>query len=398
MSASATVHYDPYGEQVCDDPYPIYARMRAEAPVYRNEKRDFWALSRHADISAAFLDSTRFSNANGNSLEPASWGPNAYRWASVLAMDAPRHTRIRGALARFFNPRRPELLAPMVRARVGESLDRALARGHFDFVGEFAETFPIHVLSALIGIPDDDRPDMHALAANVVHRDEGAHDAPIAAIQATLRLMDYFTELVARRRRDGYAGDDLIGHLLREDGPGGAVADDEIVAFLNLLLAAGNDTVVQLLGNCWYWAWRHPDQREMAFRGEISGWIEETLRFDTPNQFAARTAMTDIALHGTVIPAGGRVLLLPGSANRDPAAIDDPDRFDIRRNTYAKRTFGVGRHFCLGAGLARMQATIALTELTRRIADYDIDPAETVRVPSAEARGFVSLPTTVRLN
>ncbi len=396
MSASATVHYDPYGELAYDDPYPVYARLRAEAPVYRNEERDFWALSRHADITSAFLDSARFSNANGNSLEPASWGPNAYRWASVLAMDAPRHTRIRGALARFFNPRRPELLAPMVRALVSQSLDRALARGHFDFVGEFAETFPIHVLTALIGIPDDDRADLHALAADVVHRDEGAHDAPIAAIEATLLLVDYFTDLVARRRRDGYAGDDLIGHLLHEDGQGGAVSDDEIVAFLNLLLAAGNDTVVQLLGNCWYWAWRHPEQRELAFRGEISGWIEETLRFDTPNQFAARTATSDIALHGTVIPAGGRVLLLPGSANRDPAAIENPDQFDIRRNTSAKRTFGVGRHFCLGAGLARMQATIALTELTRRIADYDIDPAGMERVPSAEARGFLSLPTTVR--
>ncbi len=397
MSASATVHYDPYGEQAYDDPYPIYARLRAEAPVYRNEERDFWALSRHADITAAFLDSARFSNANGNSLEPASWGPNAYRWASVLAMDAPRHTRIRGALARFFGPRRPGLLARMVRARVDESLDRVLARGHFDFVGEFAETFPIHVLTALIGVPQDDLADLHALAAKVVHRDEGAHDAPIAAIEATLRSVDYFTELVARRRRDGYAGDDLIGHLLHEDGPGGAVADEEIVAFLNLLLAAGNDTVVQLLGNCWYWAWRHPDQRELACRGKISGWIEETLRFDTPNQFAARTATTDIVLHGTTIPAGGRVLLLPGSANRDPAVIEHPDRFDIRRNTSAKRTFGVGRHFCLGAGLARMQATIALTELTRRIADYDIDPAGTVRVPSAEARGFLTLPTTVRL-
>ncbi|CAM3747330.1 cytochrome P450 [Kibdelosporangium persicum] len=391
MRIAEKVHYDPYDENVRADPYPVYARLRAAAPVYHNSQLDFWAVSRHADVTAFLLDGDRFSNANGNSIEPASWGPNAYKYASVLAMDPPMHTRVRSAVTTFFGSRRIASLEPAVGRMVRDLLDEVPDR--FDFVADFVDRFPMRVLCLLIGVPENDHGLIQELADKVVERENGTHDAPIAAIEATLALMEYFGGLIEIRGRA--PADDLVSHLLAISGPGQKVSPEEIVGFLNLLTAAGNDTVIQLLGNAWYWAWRHPSQRELAFAGNISGWVEETLRFDTPNQFAARMAVVDIERHGVVIPAGAKVLMLPGSANRDPDVFADPDRYDVTRLSPAKVTFGTGRHRCLGVRLARLQARVALRELVSRFSDYDIDTSGLRRVAAAEARGFLHLPTAV---
>jgi cytochrome P450 len=388
------VQYNPYDPAVHADPYPVYARLRDEAPVYRNDDLDFWALSRHADVAAAYLDVSRFSNVNGNTIEPASWGPNAWRYASVLGMDPPRHTRVRVPVYRAIN-QRLRGLEPAVRELVRARLDAALTSDTFDFVNDFAATFPVDVMSLVIGFPVEDRDLIRRFADAVVAREEGSHDVPIVALEATLELMDYCGELVARRRKE--RGDDLVSRVLDDVDGGAGITDEELVAFLNLLVAAANDTIIQLLGQAWFWASRHPRQREIAFSGEIGGWIEETLRFDNPNQFAARTAVTDIELHGTVIPADGRVLLLTGSANRDPSVFADADEYDLRRNTSDKVSFGNGRHFCLGARLTRLEARVALEELVARVADYDVDESGARMVVMAEARGFAALPTTVRL-
>jgi cytochrome P450 len=165
-------------------------------------------------------------------------------------------------------------------------------------------------------------------------------------------------------------------------------------------VVAGNETTTKLLGHAWYWAWRNPDERVKALAdpGRIPDWVEETLRYDTSSQFIVRTATEDVALHGGVIPAGGRVLLLLGSANRDPRAFADADRFDLDRDHDVQlASFGVGRHFCLGASLARLESRVALEELVARVADYDIDEAGARRVHSANVRGFATLPTTVTL-
>lgn len=389
-----TVHYNPYDPAVHADPYPVYARLRREAPVYRNDELDFWALSRHADVAAGYLDEARLSNVNGNTIEPASWGPNAWRYASVLGMDAPRHTRVRMPVYRAVN-KRLNGLEPAVRALVRDRLDAVLQAGSFDFVTDFAATFPVDVMSLLIGIPSADRELVRRLAEAVVAREEGSHDVPIIALEATLELMEYYGEMVAQRRKD--RGTDLVSLVLDDIDAGAGITDVELVAFLNLLTAAANDTIIQLLGQAWYWAHRHPSQHELALGGEIGGWVEETLRFDNPNQFAARTAVDDIELHDTVIPAGGRVLLLMGSANRDEAVFPSADEYDLRRDTTKKVSFGNGRHFCLGARLTRLEARVALEELAARVADYDVDESGAELVVMAEARGFAALPTTVRL-
>jgi hypothetical protein len=198
-----------------------------------------------------------------------------------------------------------------------------------------------------------------------------------------------------RRRRT----EDLTSALVDAELDGERLSDDDIVSFLFLMVVAGNETTAKLLANAWYWAWRNPDQRARPFADptHIEAWIEETLRYDPSSQMLARTATADVELHGGRIAAGGRVLLLVGSANRDPRVFVDPDRYDLGRDTADLVSFGVARHFCLGASLARLEARIALGELAARVADYEVDPAGARRVHSVNVRGFESLPTTVRL-
>ena len=389
--------YSPYAYETHEDPYPTYARMRAEAPVYRNDELDFWALSRYADVSAAFRDTAHLSSANGVSIEPSATGPQAARTMSFLAMDPPRHGLLRALVSRGFTPRRVADLEPHILELTRLHLDPALEQGTFDFVADFAGKLPMDVISEMIGVPVADRVEVRRLADLLVHRDEGVFDVPHAGMEAVLELAGYFAEMLAERRR--VRTDDLTSALLDAELDGKRLGDDEIVSFLFLMVVAGNETTAKLLANAWYWAWRNPAQRAMAFDdpARIGDWVEETLRYDPSSQMVARTAVTELDLHGTRIPAGGRVLLLIGSANRDDAVFPDASRYDLDRDTSDLVSFGVARHFCLGASLARLEARIALAELVRRVEDYDVDPDHARRVHSVNVRGFESLPTTVKV-
>lgn len=391
------VSYSPYAYATHDDPYPTYARLRAEAPVYRNDELDFWALSRHADVTAAFRDTTRLSNANGVSLEPSATGPQAARTMSFLAMDPPKHGLMRALISRGFTPRRVADMEPHVLELTRLHLDPALEQGTFDFVADFSGRLPMDVISEMIGVPVSDRDEVRRLADLLVHRDDGVLDVPRAGMEAALELAGYFAAMLAARRRR--PTEDLTSALLDTEMDGQRLADDDIISFLFLMVVAGNETTAKLLANAWYWAWQHPAQRRLVFEdaGRIEGWIEETLRFDPSSQMVARTSTAEIDLHSTTIPAGGRVLLLIGSANRDENVFADAATYDISRDTSELVSFGVGRHFCLGASLARLEARVALQELVRRVDEYDIDPDGARRVHSVNVRGFESLPTTVKV-
>jgi cytochrome P450 len=215
-------------------------------------------------------------------------------------------------------------------------------------------------------------------------------------MEAALNLVGYFAGMLSERRRRPHA--DLTSALVEAEIGGERLDDDEIMGFLFLMVVAGNETTAKLLGNAWYWAWRNPDQRAKPFAEptRIDDWIEETLRYDTMSQMLARTLTEDVSLYGEVVPAGDRVLLLPGSANRDDRVFPEPDRYDLERDTSALVSFGIGRHFCLGAPLARLEARIALGELVALVSDYDIDPDGIKRVHSINVRGLAALPTTVK--
>ena len=387
--------YSPYDYAIHEDPYPTYQRLRTEAPLYRNDEFDFWALSRHADVTAGFRDSARLSSAWGVTLDPAATGPDAHRIMSFLALDPPRHGRMRALVSRGFTPRRVAELQPRIRELTRLHLAPALEGDAFDFVSDLAGKLPMDVVSELLGVPVADRAELRRLSDLLVHREDGVHDVPPAGIEAAITLVGYYTGMLDERRRQ--RTDDLTSALLDAEIDGDRLTDEEIIGFLFLMVVAGNETTTKLLANAWYWGWRNPAERAKPFAdpGRIGDWVEETLRYDTSSQVLARTAVEDIEIAGGVIPDGGRVLLLVGSANRDEDVFPDGDRYDLDRDTADLVSFGVGRHFCLGASLARLEAQVCLDELIATIADYDIDAAAAQRVHSVNVRGFATLPTTL---
>lgn len=389
--------FDPYDYGFHDDPYPTYTRLRAEAPVYHNPTVDFWALSRHGDVMDALKDSALFSSANGVSLDAAAWGPNAHRTMSFLALDPPRHGRMRGLVSRGFTPRRVNELEPRVRAIATRYCDEIVERGTFDFIGDFAGKFPMDVISELMGVPEADRAEIRRMSDLLVHREEGITDVPPSGIEAALFLVGYYADMIAQRR--ARRTDDLTSALIDAEIDGDRLTDDEITGFLFLLVVAGNETTTKLLGNAWYWGWRFPDQGHKPFAdvARVPDWIDETLRFDTSSQMLARTATSDVTLHGVTIPAGERVLLLVGSANRDERVWERPDEYDLDRTATAQdlASFGFGRHFCMGHALARMEMRVAMEQIVAAVAEYAIDPDGLARVHSVNVRGFAAMPTTI---
>lgn len=384
--------YSPYDYAVHEDPYPLYARLRDEKPLYRNDELDFWALSRHADVAKAFRDFATFSNRNGVSLEPSAWGPSAHRTMSFLALDPPKHTRMRALVSKGFTPRRVEQLSTDIKALTRRYLDEALSGDECDWVADFAGRLPMDVISQMIGVPEADRTEVRRLADLVVHREEGVHDVPPTGMEAALTLVVYYQDLVADKRE--HPGDDLTSALIDVETDGDRLTDKELIAFLFLMVVAGNETTTKLLANALYWGSRNPGQLRKPFAdpGRVDDWVDETLRYDTSSQMIGRTVAKDVELHGATVKTGERVLLLVGSANRDPRAFDRADEYDLDRDTSQLVSFGGGRHFCLGANLARLEARIALTELTRRIKTFEVDEANARRVHSINVRGFASLP------
>ena len=397
MTTVAPLAYSPYDYAIHEDPYPTYARLRAEAPVFYNDELDFFAYARHADVLHAFRDVDHYSNAYGVSLDPAAFGPEAHRAMSFLAMDPPKHTRMRSIVGKSFTPRRVAAMEDGIRRLAVSHLDAALESGRFDFIGDFAGRLPMDVISELVGVPPADRAEVRRLADLLVHREEGIDDIPPEGLEAALTLAGYYADMVADRRR--HERDDLTWSLLQAEIDGDRLSDDEVIGFLFLLVVAGNETTTKLLGNAWYWAWRNPDQRAKPFGEQhfVPNWVEETLRYDTSTQMLVRVTRQPVCVQGVDIDAGRRILLLIGSANRDEDVFADPETYDLERSTQDLVSFGSGRHFCMGAALARMEARVALTELVGRVRDYDVDPDGVTRVHSINVRGFAALPTTVTL-
>ncbi|MFD9908410.1 cytochrome P450 [Streptomyces sp. NPDC059063] len=390
------MQYNPYDEQLNVDPYPLYARLRETAPVHHNQDLDIYALSRHADVDAALRDPAGFSSANGPLLDSAVWGPDAHKVMSFNAMDPPDHSRMRALVAKVFTPaRRITGLEPRIRAIVRAHLEPALQREAFDFVTDVAATVPMDVISELIGVPAADRAQARHLINLAFHRPPGARDLTEENLKAMGALAQYYVRWVDERRRT--PGSDLLTTLAHASVDGAPLTDQQIIALLGLLVTAGYETGLRLLGNAWYWAWRHPSQRARAFDGQITQWVEETLRYDTPVQYLVRTLTRERTLHGVRMPAGARVLLLIAAANHDSQVFADAERYDLGRDTQRAISFGGGPHFCLGAPLARLESRIVLEELAARISHYDIDPDRTVRVYTTNIRGFASLPTTIKL-
>ena len=407
-SDAGRIVFDPYDYGFQEDPYPVYARMRDESPLHHNESHDVWALTRHADVQHAIRTEGVYSNAMGVSIDKSAWGPDAHKVMSFLGMDPPRQQRLRSLVSKGFTPRRVTELAPRVKALTDHYLDQCLEMASdgqsFDWIKDFAGRLPMDVISEMMGVPEADRVEVRRLADLVVHREPGVHDVPRAGMEASLDLVVYYADMVEQRKKQ--PTDDLTSALLAAEIDGDRLTDEEIIAFLFLMVVAGNETTTKLLGHALFHLTRHPDQFQKVFADPaqpddlVVPWIEETLRYDTSSQMLARHLLEDVELHGVVAPKGAKLLLALGSANRDDRVFSDPDRYDIFRDkdeVAQLLSFGGGRHFCLGANLARLEAQIALREVVRRVGTVEVDHDACQRVHSINVRGFASVPVRMEV-
>ena len=402
MTAAATgVVLDPYDYGFQDDPYPTYAWLRAHEPLHHHPELDLWALTRHADVAEALRTEGTYSSSHGVAIEKSAWGPSAYKVMSILGMDPPRQKRLRSLVSRGFTPRRVHDLLPRVQELTDRYLGECLERGSVDWIADFAGKLPMDVISEMMGVPEEDRAEVRRQADIVVHREDGVHDVPPAGAEASLWMVSYFIEMVAQRRRR--PTDDLTSALVEAEVDGERLDDDDVIAFLFLMVVAGNETTTKLLGNAVHHLTRHPAQHALVFGGAgdagmVAPWVEETLRHDTSSQLLARYLLRDVELHGRVAPRGSKLLLCLGSANRDETVFSRPDDYDITRDADELArilSFGAGRHFCLGANLARLEARVALTALVERARSIEVDHDACRRVHSVNVRGFSTAPMTV---
>ncbi|HWI43627.1 MAG TPA: cytochrome P450 [Nocardioides sp.] len=401
-TGSTGIHFDPYDYGFQDDPYPLYRRLRDEDPVHHAVDDDLWVISRHADVNEVLRNDAVFSNRMGVSLDASAWNPEAHKVMSFLGLDGVEQSRIRKLVSAAFTPRRVRELTPEVQRLTDHYLDSTLARnaqdGEADWIKDFAGKLPMDVISEMMGVPVADRDEVRRLADLVVHREDGVRDVPQAGIVASFKLFDYYAAMVAERRAK--PSDDLTSALLAAEVDGDRLEDGEVMAFLFLMVVAGNETTTKLLGNALFHLAADPAQRAEVFGGGLElvpAWIEETLRHDTSSQMLARWVREEVTVAGVTIPADSKALVLLGSANRDERVFSDPTTYDIHRDReqLAKiLSFGTGRHFCLGANLARLEARVVLEELVRRVGHLEVHADRAVRVHSTSVRGFASLPVT----
>ena len=391
------INFDHYDHALQDDPYPTYARMREEAPLYHNEEQDFWVMSRHADLHQAFRSDDTFSNKMGVSLDPSAWNESAYLVTSFLGMDPPEQTRLRKLVSRGFTPKRVADLEPRIREISDQYLDAAIARGSFDWITDFAGKFPMDVISEMLGVPVADRDEVRRYADLLVIREDGLRDVPPAGFEAAGWLFTYYGDLIADRK--AHPSDDLVSALINAEDEGQRMTDQELTAFLFLMVVAGNETTTKLLGNAVANISKNPDQREAVYADPtlIEPWIEETLRYEASSQLLARLTTKDLTIGGVTCPAGSKLMFNIGAANHDHEVFEHAEEFDIHRDKaeLAKHiAFGGGRHFCLGANLARLEARIALERLVEKTSSITVN-GEPKRFYSANVRGYASLPVEV---
>ena len=391
-----SVYYDPYDVDIVADPYPTYAALRDEAPLYRNERYDFWALSRFADVDAALADWQTFSNSRSDILELVQ---SEFDMPDGVMMfeDPPVHTMLRGLMARVFTPRRMAAIEDQIRTFCRNCLDPHIGSDGFDIIAELAAMMPMRVIGMLLGIPESEQvPVRDANDANLRTRPGSPMTVARADRIADGRIYADYVEW-----RSHHPSDDLMTALLDveftdERGVTRKLTRTEVLHYTQVVAGAGNETTGRLIGWLAKVLAEHPDQRRAvaADRSLLNRTIDETLRFEPTGPHVARYVTRDFDAYGTTVPAGSAMLLLFGAANRDPRRYADPDTFDIGRENISHVTFGKGLHYCLGANLARLEGRVALDELLNRWPDWGLDRDSMQLAPTSTVRGWEKLRIT----
>jgi cytochrome P450 len=384
------IPFDPYSIEFHNDPYPIYKRLRDEAPVFHQEELNFYAISRYEDVVEAHRDYDTFSSAGGVTIEGSEAGG-----ASLITKDLPEHRWHKNLVTKVFTRERMGAVEPFVRARCVDLLEKAAQKDEFDFVGDFAVQLPLNVISELIGIPEAFRQNIHHFANMMLARGEVD---PMEIYRAKLASDETYAELIRYRRAN--PRDDVITLLMTtelEDDHGVVrlLTDDELAARFLELAVAGHETVSKAIPNGVVALQSFPSERKKLIDDPslMPNAVEEILRFDPPSQLQGRTTTRDVELHGVTIPAGIRTMLLTGAATRDERRFEDPNRFDVSRdNDMVSIYFGYGIHRCLGIHLARLEIRVAFQELLSRFPEFEVFPERSTRPVLSNVRGLSSLP------
>ena len=391
------LYYDPYTAINEPDPYPLYRRMRDEAPLYYNDKLDFYAVSRYAECERGLVDAKRYTSGRGGILElikaDVEMPPG-----NLIFEDPPAHDVHRSLLSRVFTPRRVAALEPKIREFCARSLDPLVGAGEFDFIADLGAQMPMRVIGMLFGVPEEDLESVRdSTDANLRTRaGEAMHveEAPTFGSEMFADFIDW---------RIDHPSDDLMTDLLHtefedEHGVTRTLTRDEALLYTTVVAGAGNETTTRLIG----WAGKvlaeHPGQRRelVEDRSLIPNAIEELLRYESPGPQIARYLPEDVELYGETVPEGSVLLFVVSAANRDERRWDEADQFDIHRNIGQHLAFGYGIHYCLGAALARLEGRIALDEVLSRFPAWDVDFERAHIAPTSTVRGFETLPALPR--
>jgi cytochrome P450 len=391
------LYWDPFSPELRDDPYPLWKRLRDEAPLYYNDRHDFWVLTRFHDIEQAHRDVETYSSSHGTTLESMSREPMADT-GLIIALDPPRHTMLRRLVSRAFTTRRVSMLENRIRSVCAELLDPHIGAGTFDYVQDFSAILPPTIISALLGVPEQDQEKLRHLVDDVFAIDEsGIGMTGEVSKNAIVELFGYLGSQFADRKT--HPREDMFTELLQaeitdESGTVRRLTDQELVSFGLLLFAAGSETVARHLGWLASVLPDYPDQRAELAKdfSLIPNTIEEILRLEAPSPVQGRWVTKDVTLHGATIPADSRAVLLTGSAGRDERKYDHPDVLDIHRKVDLHLAFGYGVHFCLGAALARMEGRIGLEETFKRWPEWQVDRDNAVLLYTSTVRGPLKLP------
>ena len=391
------LYWDPFDVDIDADPYEVWRRLRDEAPVYRNERHDFFALSRYADVEAASLEPQTFSSAHGTVLEIMSAEP--FESGMMIFMDPPRHTRHRTLVSRAFTPRRVSELEPHIRELCDELLSEWVDGEPYDFVDQFGAQLPSLVITELLGVDLADRTMVKEWIDETFHHDPEHGMINDIALVARINLHEYLMEQVRQRR--SRPRDDMLTALVDaevedDDGTRHQLTIEEAAGFAGLIISAGTETVARLLGWAGILLERHPDQRRLLHDdpSRLPNAVEELLRYEAPSPVQGRWTTRDVTLHDTTIPKDSKVLLLTGSAGRDERKYPDAHVFDVTRTFDKQVSFGYGIHFCLGAALARLEGRIGLEEVLRRRPEWVVDHDACVRLHTSTVRGWTNVPVT----
>jgi cytochrome P450 len=384
------VEFDPFDYGFHRDPYPTYRWLRDDAPLYHNERMDFWALSRFDDVLDGLHDPATYTSTGGVAIEQSGAVTK-----SMIEMDPPDHTAMRKLIARRFTPRRIAELEPRVREWTAALLDRLDGREKFDVVHEFTALLPTTVIGTLLGIPADRHDDARRWTDDLLTREPGNPTPPRAAAEGAMQIAMLAHQLASARREHPH--DDILSTLVQAEIDGEPLTDEQVIGFCILLVSGGHETTSKLIANGVRYFASHPDQRDalIADPDLMVGAVEELLRFTSPTQYMARTTTRPVELHDVEMPAGAKVVLLLGSGNRDPREFDRPDEFDITRTNPRILAFGHGAHVCLGAAVARLEARVALQEFLARYPRYTVDDDAVEFLHSGNVQGPTSVPVTV---